>query len=228
MLELLRRRLTYANVVATLALVFAMTGGALAAGHYLVNSTKQINPKVLKALKGANGKAGATGATGATGAGGAPGAPGLKGEHGTTGEAGQQGIEGPIGATSAPAAHWNETVNKTEPVQLDKVGPFTITGKCTLEEGDASAQTFISSSEEGSWVDVSETTAGGTKLTAGQQFPIDEEVEGKAGAGSFLTTEGGPFSALSADGKHSLSGVVSDGAFATAEACTFVGYAIGE
>jgi hypothetical protein len=43
----IRRRLSYANVVATLALVFAMSGGALAASHYLVNSTKQINPKVL-------------------------------------------------------------------------------------------------------------------------------------------------------------------------------------
>jgi hypothetical protein len=29
-----------------------MSGGALAAKRYLINSTKQINPKVLKALKG--------------------------------------------------------------------------------------------------------------------------------------------------------------------------------
>jgi cytoskeletal protein RodZ len=46
----MRRRLNYANVTATLALFFAMSGGALAAKHYLINSTKQINPKVLKAL----------------------------------------------------------------------------------------------------------------------------------------------------------------------------------
>jgi hypothetical protein len=44
------RRLSYANVTATLALVFSMSGGALAANHYLINSTKQINPRVLKAL----------------------------------------------------------------------------------------------------------------------------------------------------------------------------------
>jgi len=62
-----RRHLNYANVVATLALVFAMSGGALAAKHYLINSTKQINPKVLKKLKGNAGKTGATGATGAPG-----------------------------------------------------------------------------------------------------------------------------------------------------------------
>jgi hypothetical protein len=51
MFELARKRLTYANVAATLALVFSMTGGALAAKHYLINSTGQINPKVLKKLK---------------------------------------------------------------------------------------------------------------------------------------------------------------------------------
>jgi hypothetical protein len=45
-----RRHLSYANVTATVALVFAMTGGALAANHYLLTSTKQISPKVLKKL----------------------------------------------------------------------------------------------------------------------------------------------------------------------------------
>lgn len=50
----MRRHLSYANVVATLALVFAMSGGALAAKHYLVNSTKQFNPKVLKSFASTN------------------------------------------------------------------------------------------------------------------------------------------------------------------------------
>ena len=58
-------KLTYANVAATIALVLSMSGGALAAGHYLVNSTKQINPKVLKSLKGARGTPGSTGPAGA-------------------------------------------------------------------------------------------------------------------------------------------------------------------
>jgi hypothetical protein len=50
-----QKRITYANVAATLALVFSMSGGALAATHYLINSTKQISPKVLKKLKGPRG-----------------------------------------------------------------------------------------------------------------------------------------------------------------------------
>jgi hypothetical protein len=76
----LRRRLSYANITATLALVFAMSGGALAATHYVITSTKQISPKVRKELKG---NAGAKGATGATGAAGAPGAAGAAGAAGT-------------------------------------------------------------------------------------------------------------------------------------------------
>jgi hypothetical protein len=62
-----RRPINYANVTATLALVFSMSGGALAAKHYLLTSTKQINPKVLKSLKGKTGRTGATGSQGAQG-----------------------------------------------------------------------------------------------------------------------------------------------------------------
>jgi hypothetical protein len=46
-LHRIRLRFTYANVAATLALVFSMSGGALAASHYLITSKKQIAPKVL-------------------------------------------------------------------------------------------------------------------------------------------------------------------------------------
>jgi hypothetical protein len=93
----LKPSLTYANVVATMALVFSMTGGALAAGHYLINSTKQINPKVLKKLHGAKGAHGARGATGATGAVGATGALGATGAGGSAGKEGKEGKQGPQG-----------------------------------------------------------------------------------------------------------------------------------
>lgn len=87
-----RRHLGYANVVATMALVFSMSGGALAASHYLINSTRQIKPSVLKALKGKpgpRGLTGAAGATGATGAAGAAGSPGTPGSFSTTLSSGQ-------------------------------------------------------------------------------------------------------------------------------------------
>ena len=95
-------KFTYANVAATLALVFSMTGGALAASHYLINSKQQINPKVLKALEGAKGPKGATGAAGAGGpAGGvgATGATGFEGRRGPGGPSGSNGLTGETGGT---------------------------------------------------------------------------------------------------------------------------------
>ena len=76
MFSRIRRRFTYANVAVTLALVFAMTGGAYAAKRYVITSTKQISPTVLKRLAGKGGPAGANGAQGPAGAAGA------KGENG--------------------------------------------------------------------------------------------------------------------------------------------------
>lgn len=61
----MRQRLTYANVVATLALVISMSGGAIAASHYLITSTSQIKPSVLRAIKGRSGPAGPAGPSGA-------------------------------------------------------------------------------------------------------------------------------------------------------------------
>jgi len=79
-----RRHLSYANVVATMALVFAMSGGALAASHYLITKTSQIKPSVLKKLKGNTGHTGPTGTTGAQGPVGKEGQPGSPGASGTT------------------------------------------------------------------------------------------------------------------------------------------------
>jgi hypothetical protein len=70
------RRVSYANVAATLALFFALGGTAIAAHHYLLSSTKQIRPSVLRRLRGASGRAGPTGAAGSTGSTGATGATG--------------------------------------------------------------------------------------------------------------------------------------------------------
>lgn len=76
----IRSHVSYANVVATLALVFAMSGSAIAAKHYLLHSTKQISPALLKKLRGRTGK---TGPPGTTGAQGAQGPSGAKGEPGS-------------------------------------------------------------------------------------------------------------------------------------------------
>jgi hypothetical protein len=63
----MKPRITYANVAATLALFFALGGSAVAAKHYLINSTSQVKPSVLAKLKGKTGARGATGKEGPQG-----------------------------------------------------------------------------------------------------------------------------------------------------------------
>jgi hypothetical protein len=105
-MQRLRKRIhvSPATVIATVALVFAMTGGAYAASKYLITSTKQISPKVLKSLTGKPGPAGPAGTAGAAGVGtaGAAGAKGETGAAGANGANGAQGLAGAAGATGPP------------------------------------------------------------------------------------------------------------------------------
>jgi hypothetical protein len=97
MFRAIRTRITPATILATVALVFAMTGGAYAAKKYLITSTKQISPKVLSSLKGAKGAAGTAGAAGPAGPQGPSGTAGTTGKEGPTGKEGTPGKEGSAG-----------------------------------------------------------------------------------------------------------------------------------
>jgi hypothetical protein len=105
-----RLRVSPATVIAGLALVFAMTGGAYAAKKYLITSTRQISPSVLKALQsragavGAQGPAGAAGPQGLAGLAGAKGETGAAGKDGAQGREGKEGPSGPKGAAGATGA----------------------------------------------------------------------------------------------------------------------------
>jgi len=131
MFSAIRKRLTPGTVIATIALLFAMTGGAYAAKKYLITSTKQISPSVLKALKGASGKAGPAGPAGPVGAAGAgtagptgpqgpagPGGPG--GPGGETGPQGPQGIQGKEGKKGEIGSPW--TAGGTLPSNATETG----------------------------------------------------------------------------------------------------------
>ena len=92
MFSRIRKRLSYTNVLMTLALVFAMSGGAYAAGRYVITSTKQIKPSVLKQLQGKAGPAGKDGTNGTNGTNGAQGEKGPAGASGTNGTNGTNGV----------------------------------------------------------------------------------------------------------------------------------------
>jgi len=108
---MLKPKLTYANVAATLALVFSMTGSAIAAHHYLITSTKQISPKVISALKGKNGKNGKQG---------------LPGKEGPQGKEGKEGKEGTPATKLFAQVNENGGINASSPgVQASKFEPYT-------------------------------------------------------------------------------------------------------
>jgi hypothetical protein len=114
------RRLSYAPVVATLALFLALSGGAFAASHYLITSKRQIKPSVVRALRR---PAGARGATGATG---------------PSGNTGATGAEGPGGqlytSTVAP------TTSVSDYTAVAQSGAYTFGVLCYSNAGDLSMQ----------------------------------------------------------------------------------------
>jgi hypothetical protein len=132
MFSKIRARATYANVAMTLALVFAMSGGAYAAKRYVITSTKQISPKVLKALAGKVGAEGKEGKAGTPGTAGKDGVNGVNGKDGAAGASGesvgvkavptkvstcaeQGGSEFKVGATSTLACNGQTGFTETLP-----------------------------------------------------------------------------------------------------------------
>lgn len=126
----IRKHFSYTNIALTLTLVFAMSGGAYAAGKYLVTSTKQISPKVLTALAGKRGPAGPTGASGATGPAGAAGAkgetgaPGKEGLQGKEGSQGKEGPQGKAGLAGKEGSPW--TASGTLPSGKGETGAYAV------------------------------------------------------------------------------------------------------
>jgi len=122
------RRPSLPTVLGLLALFFALGGTAIAAKHYIITSTSQIKPSVLKQLRGTPGPAGANGVNGVTGAQGVPGAPGVQGAPGKEGLAGKEGKEGPAGPVNTSGLSEVEGAKAVLPKKNEK-------GVASEEEG---------------------------------------------------------------------------------------------
>ena len=129
-----RRRISYANVTATLALIAAIGGGTAWAStnHWKITRLGQIKPSVREALRGHNGTNRTNGATGARGA---TGATGTAGATGPTGPTGMPGIATGSSAVTASAiqsavvdAVATTTGNQlvTAQIAASRAGPQTI------------------------------------------------------------------------------------------------------
>jgi hypothetical protein len=190
-----RRHLSYANIVATLALVFAMSGGALAASHYLINSTKQINPKVLKKLKGNKGR---TGATGPRGLAGASGSSGPKGTDGANGPAGLSALS-PLPSGQSESGNYGVRTDNSE---VKGVIADTVTFPIPLEASEPKGQVIFTDASlpvahcsgpghaDRGFVCVYDTADAGVKTpprTAGSE--VSEEPEGTGRHGFTLQWE---------------------------------------
>lgn len=169
----IRKHLTFANVAVTAALVFAMGGGAYAAQKYVITSTKQIKPSVLKELKkaGPAGPVGPAGPAGAKGANGQPGERGLPGEKGSNGANGTSaetttfnGSKGLCSAGGIEVKSASPTVNVCngkEGKEGKEGSPWTVDG--TLPKGK---------SETGTWSTIYTATAAGQASSSVVSVPI--------------------------------------------------------
>jgi Collagen triple helix repeat (20 copies) len=177
MLSAIRKRmhLTPSGVIATLALVFAMTGGAYAANKYLITSTKQISPKVLKALKGAKGANGAAGLAGVAGVQGPAGTAGAGGKEGSPGKAGEKGEKGTTGEKGEKGTTGEKGTAGEEGIEGS---PWTASG--TLPKGKT---------ETGEW-SYSNENKEGTPILASVSFPIPLAAELAASHVHFINGSG--------------------------------------
>lgn len=179
-----RKYISYANVVATLALVFSMSGAAFAAHHYLITSTKQISPKVIKSLKGKTGPSGPAG------------------KEGAQGKEGKEGKEGPQGsARSFGAVLSNGTLNSKVPsknvasVSKPTTGVFCI--KPAASSGITTSNTTIIASVDAQSANGSEATVQSEpKNCAAGEFEVDTFDGEVSGTSIFDKFSDQPFSFL--------------------------------
>jgi hypothetical protein len=144
-----KNRFGIPGVIAVLALVFAMAGGAWAAKGVIITKLSQIKPSVQKQLKGKRGAPGAPGAPGATGPAGPKGDAGAKGDQGPQGSPGANGTSVTTAAVAQGAAAC-EGRGGTE----FKAGAGAATTACNGEEGSpwaAGGTLPAGATETGAW-----------------------------------------------------------------------------
>jgi len=151
MVSMLRNRLGMPGVIAAIALVFAMIGGAYAASGGLTAKQKKEVKTIARGFQG-TGPIGPQGPAGGNGKDGAAGAQGLQGPTGNTGPKGATGDTGPKGATgdtgpkgatgdTGPQGNSGET-GFTETLPSGKTETGVVAGYIEYEAGGF-AESFI-------------------------------------------------------------------------------------
>jgi hypothetical protein len=199
MLSRIPKHLTPGTLIAFVALIFALTGGAFAAtgnssspSHATQTAGAAKSRSTGKSKAGPRGPAGPTGKTGATGAAGPAGPTGTPGPAGPAGATGPQGPQGEKGDTGAEGKAGEGVTGKTV-VPSQNTCPeggteFIIEGKktyaCDGKEGKPGmihpGETLpVGASETGVW-----SAAGTVTLPNNQELP-EEEQEKRSASISF-------------------------------------------
>lgn len=160
-----RKHFNATTAVAVVALVFAMAGGAYATKKYLITSTKQISPSVLKKLKGAHGVTGATGPAGAAGPQGPAGANGKDGLNGSNGSNGKDGVS--VTAETASASEC-----KTGGTKFTSVSGASHVCNGTNGQTGFTETLPVGKSERGQWLIVAQSGAESAYYFTTISFPI--------------------------------------------------------
>lgn len=183
-------KLTYANVVATLALFIALGGVSYAAVQLPANSvgsaqikkgavsTLKLSPRVQAALK-AGGPVGPAGPQGAPGINGSDGADGARGATGATGPEGAEGHDGATGATGPSdvyATHVEGPITASNEDSITAVATLPLpAGKYILNFSlTASFVEAVQFSEISCWFNaIGDRITGATTDLYGDNFGID-------------------------------------------------------
>ena len=154
------------TVIALVALFLSLGGSAIAAKHYLITSTSQIKPSVLRQLRGTGGPQGATGPSGPQGA---------AGPQGTTGAQGGPGSQGPAGPTNLSAL--TTILGPSVSVPTGKVGSSVATcptGSHAVSGGGFGSVSGIDvtemSSDHQSWIVEIANTTGITETVEAEAY----------------------------------------------------------
>lgn len=165
----IRAHLSYANVAATLAVLFAMSGGAIAAtGGFSSGSTiracvnEEGGVKLLKAGgrcgKGrktvswnAAGRDGAKGTTGASGAAGAQGKEGAAGKEGKAGSEGQPGTARAYANVSSTGVLSTSHVKNVLSTSRAAEGIYCVNLPSSIDVNSTTAVTTINLTGGGAW-----------------------------------------------------------------------------
>jgi hypothetical protein len=208
MFNKLRTHFGIPGAIAVAALVFAMVGGAWAANKYVITSTAQIKPSVLKKLKGTAGPAGPAGKDGFNGAAGATGPTGAAGGKGadgtgvtTSGFAGEKGtcksggVEVKSASPTVNVCNGQTGFTKTLPSGATETGTFAAGPIPSGQSADRAAISFtipLASSVKAYVQPLPESASQEEKDTAEAACPgsIEEPI---ANAGFLCVYEGNHF-----------------------------------